>query len=614
MQPILMVDLSSRSVDYYCVPEEWEHTFLGGSSLAARLLFDHLVPEMDVLSPQTPLLFLTGPLTGTSGPSVGRFVICGRSPYTGIWGESNVGGFWGPELRKAGFDGLWVNGQADQPVYLWIHDGDVEIRPGFHLWGLDTYTTQASIQAGLPVKGASVAVIGPAGEKTIPYALILTDHGRVAGRTGMGALMGSKRLKGIAVKGSGKVPVKNPELYASRRAEANRQLRNDAVATVLRDLGTGSAAEYLDYLGEMPKKYFQMKHYPSEIRLTGAHLAEKSLVGVSACHACVIACGRVVRLSEPHEEKRADPLFSSAKRKGPEYETMMGFGPNLCLNNLEFATRMGELCDRYGVDSISLSGTIGLAFQLFESGVINVRDTDGLILEWGNEEIVETLVHKACRKEGFGLYLAHGSRALARAYGCEGEAVQVNGLELAYHDPRGASGMAIVYATSPRGACHNQSDYFLAEVGQIESSIGLESFDRHAGVEKVANIVKHQDWRTFFNSLVLCFFSNISPGTVLGLVNAACGFEWEIPDLLLAGERGWNLKRMINYRLGVRKHHDCLPKTILSPYQDAQLNGDAFVPDFEAMLQAYYRVRGWDENTGFPTDEKLHSLGLEFAI
>ena len=601
MQPILKVNLTSGEISSFDIPKAWADSFLGGASLAARLLYDVLTPDLDPLSPAAPLLFLNGPLTGSSGPAVGRFVICGRSPATGLWAESNCGGFWGPELRKTGFDGLWIDGRADQPVYIWIRDSQVEIRSGEHLWGRDTYQTQTALVDELNAGKVRVASIGPAGEAQIPFSLILCDHGRVAGRTGLGAVMGAKKLKAVVVLGSGHIPVVREERFASLRSRTNRNLRADSMTQVLRELGSSGAAEYFDYLGEMPKHYFHRETYPEEVKTTGANLKDTILAGVSACHACVIACGRVVRLQD------------GEKRKGPEYETLIGFGPNLGLNDPGIATRLGELCDHYGMDTISLSNTIGLAFQLFEMGKITEKDTGGLALRWGDAGIVEKLIHATVHRDGFGAFLAQGSRALGRHFGAEDEAVQVNGLEVAYHDPRGASGMALVYATSPRGACHNQSDYFLVDLGQVEPSLGMQFYARHDGAEKAANVAIHQNWRTLFNSLVMCFFANTSPEDVLALINAACGLKWSLRDMLMTGERGWNLKRAINNRLGLNRANDKLPKPLLQPYTDAQRGEDDFAPDFDAMLVAYYQARCWDPTTGYPQKQKLLDLGLDWV-
>lgn len=598
LQPILTVDLDRGVFGELDIPAEWQAQFLGGASLGARLLYEELTPELDPLAPEAPLLFLNGPLSGTAGPAVGRFVVCAKSPATRLWGESNVGGFWGPELRKAGYDGILIRGASPEPAYLWVEDGRAELRPAEKFWGLDTYESRDAVGAEVGKPGVRVASIGPAGERQIPFALILCDHGRVAGRTGMGAVMGSKQLKAIAVKGSGQVPVVDFDAYNQARSKANRALREENLSDMFRSLGTAGGADYFDYLGEMPKQNFSRGVMEGVERMTGAAMAESILVGVSACHACVIACGRVVRIGE---EKA---------HKGPEYETMMGFGPNLMIDDLEAATWLGDLCDRYGMDSISASNTIGFAMTLFELGIINEADTGGIRLEFGNPKLAEELLHLTARREGFGDQLAEGSRALGRRYGKEERAVQVNGLEVAYHDPRGASGMALVYATSPRGACHNQSDYFDVDIGQVETELGLQFFPRQAGAEKAANVALHQDWRTVFNSLVICFFANVPPKTLLELINTGCGLDWDLQEMMRSGERGWTIKRAINNRLGLGKANDRLPEPLLEPLLDGGAAG--FLIEFDAMLEAYYQARGWDAASGYPSARMLKRLEMDW--
>jgi len=314
----------------------------------------------------------------------------------------------------------------------------------------------------------------------------------------------------------------------------------------------------------------------------------------------VIACGRVVQLED------------GQKRKGPEYETLAGFGPNLWYDDPAGITKLGELCDRYGMDTISTSNVIGLVLKLSAMGVISRIDVGDISLEWGNAASIETLIHQTAKREGLGEWIAKGSRELAMHFGVEDEAVQVNGLEAPYHDPRGSSGMGLVYATSPRGACHNQSDYFLIDMGQVLSNLGMVLTDRQGGAEKARNVAIHQNWRTIANSLVVCLFANVPIETILELVNYACGLNWQTADLLRAGERGWNIKRAINNRLGVTRKNDKLPKAFLQPYADHPAGADGFVPDIEGMLEAYYLVRGWDPQTGYPTKEKLEELGLDW--
>lgn len=364
----------------------------------------------------------------------------------------------------------------------------------------------------------------------------------------------------------------------------------------MHELGTAGAANYSEYLGAMPARYFHQGGFPEVDEISGSTMAERILVGESACHACVIACGRVVRLAD------------GAKRKGPEYETLCSFGSNLLISDLAEITLLGEACDRYGMDTITAGNTIGLAIHLFEMGVIDTAQTGGLNLHWGDAGLVRRLLDLTARGEGLGHWISRGSRRLGEHFGAEEEAVQVNGLEVAYHDPRALSGMALSYATSPRGACHNQSDYFFVDWGHTQPEIGIEYFSRHAGAEKSANVARHQDWRTVYNALVMCIFANVSPQVQVDLINAACGYRWTLADMMTAGERGWNMKRAINNRLGLTAANDRLPKALLQPYPSGGTDG--YTPDIQGMLYTYYEARGWDAGTGFPTREKLLALGL----
>jgi aldehyde:ferredoxin oxidoreductase len=502
------------------------------------------------------------------------------------------------ELRKTGFDGILITGKSPQPEYLWLRDGDLQFIPASHLWGMDTYQTRDAVIDELGISNTRVACIGPAGENKLPFAGIMSDHGRMAARTGMGAVMGSKNLKAIAVKGSQSIPLHNPEQYNRLRSQTNRELRADPVSQIARDLGTAGVADYFDYLSVMPKRYFTRGISERELNISGAFIKDKLVKGISACHGCVIACGRVVDLGD------------GEKRKGAEYETLAGFGPNLLIDDPVRITQFSELCDRYGMDTISLGNTIGLAMLLFDKGIIDIEDTGGLELKWGNADAVEQLIHQTALKEGLGKYLALGARKFGRKFGSEELAVQVNGLELAYHDPRGASGMGLIHATSPRGACHNQSDYYMVEVGQIYTSLGMAYYPPRAGAEKVLNIVIHQNWRTVFNSLVMCIFANVRPQTVTDLINGSTGMKISLLEMMKIGERGWNLKRVINHRLGLTQKNDKLPKGLLEPYED---DPSGYVPDFSSMMDAYYNTRDWDPISGFPREGKLAELGLDWV-
>jgi aldehyde:ferredoxin oxidoreductase len=595
------IDLSSGTNKMTSVPDEDYRSYLGGSALGARLAFNEIGPEIDALSPEAPIFVMTGPLTGTGGPAVGRFVICAKSPATGLWGESHCGGFFGRELRAAGVDGVKITGKATEPSYIFIRNGEIMIRPATHLWGThDTYQTQAAIQTELEDGRVRVASIGLAGESQLRIGNVLCDHGRFAGRTGMGAVMGSKQLKAIAVRGTQPIPIAQKDRFSTLRSEANINLKKDTVTLGLREAGTASIADYLEYLGEMPKRYFTGETFEAVDRVSGSAMAETILSNVSSCHGCVIACGRRVKLKD------------GVERKGPEYETIVGFGPNLCIDDLEAITMLGEICDQYGMDTISLSSTIGLAVLMYERGLITDEDTGGITLQWGDPANVMDLVHMTARREGFGAHIAEGALKLATRFGDPEMAAQVNGLELGYHDPRGSSGMALVYATSPRGACHNQSDYFMVDMGQSIDELGIDFIDRQAGAEKAAYVARHQDWVTIGNALVICVLANVPPQMVADLTGAATGYDMTVEEMLEIGERGWNLKRAINNRLGVGRSNDRLPRHLMTPLEGG---GSAdYVPPLEEMLAAYYEARAWDPDTGRPVPERLEKLGLSWII
>jgi aldehyde:ferredoxin oxidoreductase len=598
MQPILKVDLSTRKIESFNVHDDWVKDYLGGASLGARILYDLLSRELDPFSPESPLLFINGPLTGTLGPAVGRFVVCGKSPATGLWAESNCGGFWGPELRFAGYDGLLLIGKSEKPEYLTILDDEIDFKPADHLWGLDTYEIQTRIKTEIDQPKAKVLAIGPAGENKVLFSGLFCDHGRTAGRTGLGAVMGSKLLKAIVVKGSEKIPVDQPENYNKVRSQSNRFLKDDIYTKVFHDLGTASAADYSDYLGIMPKKYYSQGLFEDVGKISGSKISETILVGTKACHGCVIACGRVVDLGDGQH------------RKGPEYETIVGFGPNLLNSDIASIVKLGELCDLYGLDTISTGNILGLAYKMYADGVIDKQDTGGLDLSWGKTKGAMDMIPLIAKRQGIGDIMANGSREFAKVFGIEGDAVQINGLEVPYHDPRGASGMALVYATSPRGACHNKSDYFFVDWGQSNEAIGIDYYLRQAGAEKALNVSKHQNYRTVFDALVLCLFSNIPVEMVIELIRFSTGFEYSIDSLMRCGERAWNLKRCINIRLGLKRSNEKLPKALLTPLPDG--GAARYEIPFEEMLNAYYDARQLHKTTGIPIRTKLEELGLHF--
>ncbi len=600
---LLVVDLASGKTETRIVDPAYTRQYIGGSGLAVRLLWDSLSASRDPLDPASPLLWSTGPLTGTGGPTTGRFSICARSPQTGLWGESNIGGFVGPELRFAGFDGVFITGRAAKPVYLWIHNGQVEIRDASHLWGkTDTHETQVRIKTEVNEPQARVACIGIAAERGVPFAAILADHGRAAGRTGMGTLMGSKNLKALAVRGTGKIEFADSETYKRGRVAANKLLIEENLSNVFRATGTSGAADYLQMLGEMPQKYWTHGTFDGAAKIGGATMAETILTGTSACQGCVISCGRVISITD-------GAYATGGEVKGPEYETICSFGSQLLVDDLAIISALGNHCDALGMDTISAGNTIALAYLLFDRGILSTADTGGLTLRWGDATPCFTLLDQMAHREGFGALLALGAKGLAAHFGVAELAVQVNNLEVPMHDPRAMTGMAIVYATSPRGACHNQGDYFLVEMGNSISELDLPMTERLKDEGKAGYVARHQDWRTVCNSLVTCLFAATPPSTYVDLLRAATGEDRSLKDVLLAGERAWNLKRLFNLRLGWTRAAEKLPKLLLEPLPDGGQEGH--VPDMDLLLGEYYAARGWNPATGGPTPEKAKALALE---
>lgn len=602
---LLFVDLTTGRIGCSTIPENYLKEYIGGSGLGVRVLWDWLNPSTSPLDPSSPLLFITGPLTGANGPATGRFTVCGRSPQTGLWGEANIGGFVGPELRYAGFDAVLVTGKAPTPVYLWIHQGDAQIRDASHLWGkTDIYETQVQIRQELEEPRARIVCIGLAAENGVVFSGIFSDHGRAAARTGLGLLMASKNLKALAVRGSQKIPLALPERFSEERIQVNKELANHNMTAVFRATGTSGAAEYLQMLGDMPQKYWTGASFDGADKISGAQMAETILAGTAACQGCVISCGRVVSIPE-------GPYQTNGKTKGPEYETICSFGSQLLVDDLAAITALGETCDRLGMDSISAGSVIGLAYLLFERGILTEKDTEGLTLQWGDPKPAFVLLEKMARREGLGEWMAQGSRAFAARFGVEELAVQVNGLDVAMHDPRAFSGQTLSYLTSPRGACHNQSDFFTVELGGTLDEIGIPMTDRFTDAGKAKYVARHQHWRSVCNSLVMCFFASVSPKDVVDLLNLATGEEWTLDSLMTAGERIWNLKRLYNLALGYSPDNEKLPALLMQALPDGGQGG--FIPDVQTLKKEYYEACGWDQKSGMPGKEVIDRLNLGFT-
>ncbi|MCX7671555.1 MAG: aldehyde ferredoxin oxidoreductase family protein, partial [Anaerolineae bacterium] len=510
---ILRVHLTTGAIWEEPLNEVYARQFVGGSGLAARYLADPTLypahgampgPQLDPLGPDNPLIFMTGPFVGTPIPAAGRYAVVARSPQTGLTGEANGGGFFGPALRQAGYDGIIITGRAAEPVYLNISAGEPPaLRPAAHLWGLDAYVTQERVQQELGRPQARVACIGPAGENLVKYAAVMNDHGRAAARTGMGAVMGSKNLKAIAAHGRATVPLADEAAFKEALRETFKIVVDDVAAQMMRMGGTLFYTEVGNFYGDVPALYYTRSGLPAaEETISAGHLNDTLLLRGVACYRCAIACGREVRL-DPYGVPKAD---------GPEYETAIGFGPLLGSGDLAAVTYAGHLCNLYGLDTISASSTIAFAFYLFEQGIITGADTGGLTLRWGNLDAVHELLGQIAHRQGFGALLAEGALALGRHCGVPELAVQVKNLEVPMHDPRAFGGLAIVYATATRGADHMAGDVYMSDQGRVFPELGIEFGDRQEeSAQKAAIVARLMDWRALTNSLILCHFEDV-PG------------------------------------------------------------------------------------------------------
>lgn len=599
---LLIVDLSAGKISTEPLNEKYATQYIGGAGLAARYLYDAIDVHTEPLAPDNPLIFMTGPLDATPAPSCGRFVVVARSPQTGLYGEANAGNFFGPDLKLAGYDGIIVRGKAPTPVYLSINENKIELRDATHLLGKTTYETGDAIRTELNDPKVTVAAIGPAGEHLVKYAMILSTNPRgkkgIAGRCGMGAVMGSKNLKAIAVKAgtpAAKIELHDPAAFQTALRSAIAMLPDDMNTLMMKSVGTAGGIDFMSLFGDVPAKYWTSGTFDFA-KISGNVLAETILTGNATCHACIVACGRKVEKAAGHRLPHAE---------GPEYETLVAFGSQMLSDDLEMATYLGSRCDALGMDSISAGSAIAFAMFLREQG-IGANEID---FGWNDPARTEQLLELIARREGIGDLLAEGTQKFGARYGVAGLAVQVNGMDLAMHDPRALSGMALVYATSPIGASHNQSDYYYVEFGRVLEELNIVPLDKIDPTGKAGNVARHQDWRAVSASLVQCIFPNPPVKNMVEMIAAATGYNITLDNVLTYGERMWNLKRAINIKLGYNaRANEKLPELLLRALPDGGAAGN--VPALEPMLREYYAYRQWDWETGKPCRAKLQQLGM----
>jgi aldehyde:ferredoxin oxidoreductase len=607
LKKILRVDLSERRVEASPLDDEITEKFLGGSGIASALFVKESTAETEPLSPENPLVAVAGPFTGTRVPATSRHHVVAKSPLTGIFGEANVGGSWGVHIKKAGYDGIIVTGKANTPVYLWIHDDGVEIRDAEEVWGRDSYESAAHIK-GETNKRASVAVIGQSGERLAPLAGIphIGQIVRSAARTGLGAVMGSKNLKAMAVFGSGEVPVADPDGLKASIAAHMEHVR--AATEAFSKYGTSGGVDNYEKIGNFPIKNWQGSHWEGAAKISGVAMHDSVLVGRRGCWACPIACGRHVKIEEGP--------YAGLHSEGPEYESVGTLGGECMIDDLEALCQANSLCNRYGLDTISTGATIAFAMEAYEKGILTIKDTDGIELTWGNTEAFIDVIHKMGLREGIGELMSRGSRAMAEEIGHNSIefAVHVKGLEPSAHDPRRFFSQAVNYATAARGACHNASWSHAYEMALTMPDLGIEEPQDPFGVDGKAEFTaKMQNYQTAMDCLVMCRFTQIGGAVtishILDWLEIVTGRTLDASEYLQIGERVFNLKRMYNTRLGISRKDDLLPPRFLTLNRDAEDLPNQ-LPPIGQLLSDYYQCRDWTEE-GIPSPEKLAELGLD---
>jgi len=593
---ILRVDLTSGKITKEPLNIQLAHDFIGARGLAAKMLFDEVDPAIDALSPANKLFFAPGPLTGTFAPSVGRYDVVCKSPLTGAIAGSNSGGSFGPELKYAGYDMVIFEGKSAKPVYLWIKDDQVELRDASTVWGKEVPETTDLLRAETD-EDAMVACIGPAGEKLSLIASIMNEMGRAAGRSGVGAVMGSKKLKAVVVVGTGSVKIGDKAVFDAAQLDARAKIKAHPVGGAgLKAYGTDVLVNILNSVGSLPTRNFHEGYFLTADKVGGESLAKNNLIRPRGCFSCIIECGRATKVTNPK---------FAGEGEGPEYETAWGFGPDCGIDNLDAVIKANYLCNDLGLDCISAATTIACAMDLYEAGIITLKDTGGIPVNFGNAEVMVELTRMMAYREGFGDKLADGSFRLASAYGHPEYSMSVKKQEMPAYDPRGVQGIGLHYATSNRGGCHVRGYTIAPEVLGNPFKV-----DQHATDGKPEVVKIFQDLTAALDSTGACLFTTFGIGgdELAALLSGATGVKYTTEDFMTAGERIWNLERLWNLKAGMSGEDDTLPERLLKdPIPAGPSKGE--VNHLDQMLPKYYEIRGWDE-TGVPTPEKLAALRL----
>lgn len=605
----LRVNLSSGTISADENEEDFYRRYFGGSGFISYYLLKEVGAGVDALSPDNRLVFAAGPVTGVPIAGGGRNSVGAKSPLNGGYGQAEVGGFWGAELRHAGWDAIVVEGKSEKPVYLWIDDDRVEIRDAGHLWGKTTLEVQKRIQKELGSTTIRIAQIGPAGENQVRYACVVNDINHAAGRSGMGAVMGSKNLRAIAVRGHQKVELADEKAVNSLAKWLRDDLKTNRMAVNFSQNGTAGGVSAFNAMGNLPTKNFRYGHFEGADKLNAQALNEQILVKRGGCFACPIRCKPHVGVKDTYD---VDPVYG-----GPEYETLGSLGSSCGVDNLEAVARGNQQCGAYGLDTISTGVTIAFAMECFEKGILTEKDTGGVKLNFGNADAMLEMIELIARREGIGNVLADGSARAAAAIGKGAEefAMQVKGQELPMHEPRCKAGLGLGYAISPTGAdhCHNIHDTgYVMRIGSGPKAMGilepLPSQDLSAG--KVRMQLYGSLWQHALNCLVFCQFVPIASDRMTDLINGITGWNTNLWELMKLGERCITMARAFNMREGKTKADDFLPKRFLTAFESGPLQGVAINEDELARaVETYYGMVGWDSE-GKPTSAKLEELGV----
>lgn len=600
---VLRVDLSAHKTYVEPLNEQWRDDYLGSRGLATKYLIEMMDPAADAMSPENVLIFATGPLTGTMASTGGRYAVVTKGPLTNAIACSNSGGKFGAELKLAGYDLLIVQGRSATPVYLLIQDDTVKILPAEDYWGTTVWHTEETLKNVHQDPQIKVASIGVAGEVGVKYACVVNDLHRAAGRSGVGAVMGSKHLKAVAVRGTRGVPVRDAARFMGVVKDTHAKLAQSDGARELTEFGTNGMIDTMHAFGGLPTRNFQdvtfdgaSKINPSAM-MTETENGHRNLIRNKACFGCTIGCGRIAHIDKDHWSIRDRPQYHHASG-GLEYETAYAFGPVVGVDDIDALTFAGYLMNEHGMDPISFGVTLAAAMELFELGLITTADTDGVALNFGNAEALTIMAEKTGLHEGFGQKLGLGSKRLCEHYGRPELAMVVKGQEFAGYDSRALQGMGLGYATSNRGACHLKHDVF------------SEDMKDQTGQGKAQPCKSSQDKIAMIDSTGVCLFTTAAwdTGEFQQMISAACGDDWTEERLLQTGERIWTLERLFNLKAGFSASDDSLPPRLMqTPAPGGVAKGN--VSQLDTMLPEYYQLRGWNSD-GKPTSDTLSRLGL----